>query len=52
LGVLSPPPSAKDFINKHPKLYHQLTKWDEKVRSTFPFNRIGDHIIATFRYTP
>lgn len=52
LGVLSPPPSAKDFSQKHPKLYQQLTEWDEKIRSTFPFNRIGDHIIVTFRYIP
>jgi ubiquinone/menaquinone biosynthesis C-methylase UbiE len=51
LGVLSPPPSAKDFVTKHPKLYRTLTKWDEKIKSIFPFNRIGDHIIVTFRYT-
>jgi ubiquinone/menaquinone biosynthesis C-methylase UbiE len=52
LGVLSPPPSARDFVIKHPKLYQTLTKWDKKVRSTFPFSRIGDHIIATFSYIP
>jgi ubiquinone/menaquinone biosynthesis C-methylase UbiE len=52
LGVLSPPPSAKDFVTKHPQLYRSLIRWDEKVRLRFPFNRWGDHIIVTFQYAP
>jgi ubiquinone/menaquinone biosynthesis C-methylase UbiE len=52
LGVLSPPPSAKDFVIKHPQLYRSLIRWDEKVRLRFPFNRWGDHIIVTFQYAP
>ena len=28
-----------------------LNKIDEKVSTTFPFNRFGDHIIVTVEYT-
>jgi hypothetical protein len=39
LGVLSPPPSAKDYVTKHPQLCRSLILWDEKVRLRFSFNR-------------
>jgi ubiquinone/menaquinone biosynthesis C-methylase UbiE len=51
LGVLSPPPSAKDFPSNHPRLYDLLVRLDKKVRLRFPFNRWGDHIIVTFQYS-
>jgi ubiquinone/menaquinone biosynthesis C-methylase UbiE len=52
LGVLSPPPSAKDFPRKHPQLYDLMIRWDKRVRLRFPFNRWGDHSIVSFQYTP
>lgn len=51
LGVLSPPPSAKNFPVNHPRLYDFLVRLDEKIKSRFPFNRIGDHIIVSFQFS-
>ncbi len=50
LGALSPPPSATNFVTKHPSLYKSLTRLDEKVRNHFPFNRWADHIVVTLKY--
>ena len=49
LGALSPPPSKASFVNQHPTLYKILTKMDDGLRHTFPFNRWADHIIVTFQ---
>jgi len=49
LAVLSPPPARGDFPKKYPSAYQLLRKIDASVRSHFPFNRWGDHIITTFQ---
>ena len=49
LCVLSPPPHRGDFPVRYSALYKILRKADAAIRNSFPFNRTGDHIIATFR---
>jgi len=50
LAALSPPPSFKEFPERHPFLYRVLTKWDERFAEYFPLNRWADHYILTMRY--
>ena len=49
LGVLSAPPSATNFYKNFQGLYNILSKADKALSGHFPFNRWGDHIIATFQ---
>lgn len=49
LGVISPPPSKPDFIDKHPSLYKFLRKMDSALRYVYPFNQCADHSIVTFQ---
>lgn len=49
LGALSPPPSTNNFPIKHPKIYRALARLDKQLRNHFPFNRLADHIVATFQ---
>lgn len=50
LAVTSPPPHCTNFPSKHPAVYEFLRRTDVLLRHTFPFNRWGDHLIATFQY--
>ncbi|CAN5537068.1 class I SAM-dependent methyltransferase [soil metagenome] len=49
LGSVVPPPYLHAFPKKHPLLFRQLKKWDEKLCHTFPFNRWADHFILTMK---
>ena len=51
LAVISPPPHRGDLPVKHGQLYRLLRSLDQTVRHIFPFNRWGDHIILTFRFS-
>lgn len=52
LGVLSPPPSAINFVRKFPGISNLLNRGDQSVSKVFPFNRWGDHVIVTFKFSP
>jgi ubiquinone/menaquinone biosynthesis C-methylase UbiE len=49
LGVFSPPPSKAGFAEGNPGLYKLLRKVDKGVKTFFPFNRWGDHVVVTFK---
>ena len=49
LGVFSPPPSASSFVKRFGRVSDFLNRTDRSVSCLFPFNRWGDHVIATFR---
>lgn len=51
LAAISPPPHRGDIPVKHEQLYKVLRRLDQTVRHIFPFNRWGDHIILTFRFS-
>ena len=50
LAVFTPPPHHAAFPEKHPLVYKSLRKVDEMLRNHYPFNRWGDHIIASLQY--
>jgi len=47
LALFTPIPQMEKIPKKLPGLAKLLNKIDEKISGTFPFNRIGDHIIVT-----
>jgi ubiquinone/menaquinone biosynthesis C-methylase UbiE len=49
LGSLVPPPYLENFPNKHPLLFANLKRKEEKCCHTFPFNRWADHFILTMQ---
>lgn len=51
LAVTVPPPYIEHFIEKHPKLFRRLEKWENKIWNKAPFNRWGDHYIITMEKT-
>jgi len=51
LALFTPIPQMEKIPKKLPGLAKLLNKIDEKISGTFPFNRIGDHIIVTAEYT-
>lgn len=48
LGVFSAPPASLNFYARYPKLYQWLRTADLACNTYYPFNRCGDHVIATF----
>jgi len=49
LALLSPPPHCSAFPVRHPRIYNFLRGTDRLLRRLYPFNRWGDHLIATFQ---
>lgn len=49
LCVLVPPSYLETFPNKYPRLYTVLQKWEDRLKSTFPFKYIGDYFIITLK---
>lgn len=49
LSILSPPPNSSKFIRKHATITRRLLAFDERVRSTRPFNALGDHFLCVAR---
>lgn len=49
LCVVSPPPAPGNFPLRNPATYALLRTADRSIRSRFPFNRTGDHLIVTFQ---
>jgi ubiquinone/menaquinone biosynthesis C-methylase UbiE len=52
LATISAHPHAANFPDRYPWLDKLLTKIDQRLRTRFPFNRWGDHIIVTFQFKP
>ena len=50
LGIFCPPPHRGEFALRHNAFVKQLMKIDEKLAATFPFNRMGDHLIISLTY--
>jgi SAM-dependent methyltransferase len=52
LSIFAPPADRKDFAFRHPRLYATLTRLDERICLTPPFNGMGDFFILTAEYLP
>src|SRR5690606_12124573 len=50
LALFSPPPHATQFVMRHRRAFQWLRRIDAAFKDIFPFNRWGDHLIATFRF--
>ena len=50
LGLFTPIPQMEKIPKSFPRIAKVLNKMDEIFSRTFPFNRIGDHIIITAEY--
>ena len=40
--LFAPPPYFEGFVRRHPKLTQRLIRLDERLGSSWPFNRAGD----------
>jgi len=50
LGVISPPPSAENFVKRFQTISYILNRIDRAASRMPLFNRWGDHIIVTFLF--
>ena len=49
LGVLIPPPYLSGFYTRHAKLFRVMHALENRIRSRFPFSRLGDGLLLEFR---
>ena|ERR1700730_837951 len=49
LCTFVPPSYIEGFAEKHPRLYHTLSKLEERFKNSWPWRSIGDYYIITLR---
>jgi ubiquinone/menaquinone biosynthesis C-methylase UbiE len=49
LCTIIPPSYIENFAGKHPHLFHYLKKQEDKLKKKWPWNRMGDYFIISFR---
>jgi len=49
LGLAIPPPYIQHFVEKYPRLFRFLERWENKWCSRKPFNQWGDHFMITMQ---
>ena len=49
LGVLIPPPYLSGFYTRHSTLFRVMHAFENRIRSRFPFSRLGDGLLLEFR---
>jgi hypothetical protein len=47
LAITVPPPYIEHFIERYPKLFRTLERWENKLWNKAPFNRWCDHFVLT-----
>ena len=47
LALTVPPPYIEHFIDRHPRLFAFLERWENRLCDRAPFNRWGDHFMIT-----
>jgi hypothetical protein len=47
LALTVPPPYIEHFIERHPRAFSFLEKWEDRLCAKAPFNRWGDHFMIT-----
>lgn len=47
LAITVPPPYIEQFIERRPRLFRALEKWENRLWSKAPFNRWCDHFMIT-----
>ena len=49
LSLLTPPPHHETIVNRFPRLYRWLDRWEERLAHRRPFRAWGDHFLITLR---
>ena len=49
LCTIVPPSYIEGFAEKHPKLFRSQVKWENRLKTTWPWKYIGDYYIISFR---
>jgi ubiquinone/menaquinone biosynthesis C-methylase UbiE len=49
LCTIVPPSYIENFDMKHPRLFYFLKKQEDKLKKKWPWNRMGDYFIISFR---
>jgi ubiquinone/menaquinone biosynthesis C-methylase UbiE len=49
LCTIVPPSYIEGFAEKHPKKYQWLTKWEDRLKGTWPWKYMGDYFIITLQ---
>ncbi|MES2274837.1 MAG: methyltransferase domain-containing protein [Bacteroidota bacterium] len=49
LCTIVPPSYIEGFAEKHPAKYKWLMKWEDRLKSTWPWKHIGDYFIITLQ---
>ncbi len=52
MSLLFPPPQSIKFAKQNPRLLKTLERLDKLFGSILPFNKWGDHYIASFQFQP
>jgi ubiquinone/menaquinone biosynthesis C-methylase UbiE len=49
LCTIVPPSYMEGFVEKHPAKFSWLKKWEERLKSTWPWRNMGDYFIITLQ---
>ena len=47
LSITVPPPFIEHFVERHPRLFARLERWENKIWDKAPFKSWGDHFMIT-----
>ncbi len=49
IGVLVPPSYLFRLVERRPKLFAALARWDRRISSVWPLSRMGDHVLVVLK---
>ncbi|MDB5151131.1 MAG: methyltransferase protein [Mucilaginibacter sp.] len=49
LCTIVPPSYIEGFAEKHPRAYKMLSRWEDRLKTTWPFEYMGDYYIISLR---
>lgn len=49
IGVTLPPSYLAPLVNKYPRFWGFMRRWEHRLARFFPFNRLNDHTLMVFR---
>ncbi len=49
LNIISPSPNSRKFASRYPKITTALLRFDERIRSHYPWKSLGDHFVIEAR---
>lgn len=49
VGVLLPPSYLGGLVDRWPALFDRLARWEARLETRWPWNRLGDHYLSVYR---